>query len=486
LSLRDTAASVASVWSSGGVFLHLVTLEEERAVRAGQAAAAHHGAKCFSWTSTRGVEGDDSANCSPAHALSYLEAYEGPALLLMLDLHSWLGEPTLVRQLRDLMATLPGAHKCIAMVAPESSLPKELHDTCVRVPMLPPSSDELLALSQNYYPDVTDKERSALVTAATGLSEERAKRAFRSRAGVPEVIREKARSLGSGVALSAVEGRVSFDAVGGLSALKDWLDRRRDAFSKEAHEFGLPMPKGALLCGVQGCGKSLSAKAVAAHWSLPLLRLDFGVIFGSASQPETALALALETAETLAPAVMWIDEIEKGLAGCDPDGDNASPVAARVLGAFATWMQENTSSVFVMATANEVKNLPPELLRKGRFDEVFFVDLPDPSARAEILGVHLDRRGRDKSNFDVDELVKATENFSGAELEQVVVSGLHSAFSAKRELENDDLRRAAEELVPLYNTYEERVKALRTWARQRARPAALQRAAVDLLRRNAR
>jgi SpoVK/Ycf46/Vps4 family AAA+-type ATPase len=236
-----------------------------------------------------------------------------------------------------------------------------------------------------------------------------------------------------------------------------------------------------LLVGVQGCGKSLSAKSVAQHFRVPLLRLDLPRVLGASAgtSPEESLARALAAAESIAPVCLWVDEIEKGFAGATQDDSRA----ARLLGSFSTWLQERRASVFVVATANDVTRLPPELLRRGRFDELFFVDLPDEAARRTILATHLKRRSRDPAAFDLASLADLCAHYSGAELEQVVVGGLHRAFAAQRDLGDADLRRVAQDLVPLYKTYEEQIKGLREWARGRCRPAGLERGVAELFRR---
>jgi len=262
--------------------------------------------------------------------------------------------------------------------------------------------------------------------------------------------------------------------------LKGWVGERALAFGPDAERFGLAAPRGVLLVGVQGCGKSLAAKAAAARLGVPLLRLDLPRVLGAADRAEENLARALEAAEAIAPVALWVDEIEKGFAGSAQGGD---PRAARLLGAFSTWLQERRGAVFVVATANDVTRLPPELLRRGRFDELFFVDLPDLEARRDILALHLARRGRDPARHDLETVAQLCADYSGAELEQVVVGALHRAFAHRRELESQDLRRVAQETVPLFKTYEEQIKALREWARGRARSAGREGAIVDLFRR---
>jgi SpoVK/Ycf46/Vps4 family AAA+-type ATPase len=297
------------------------------------------------------------------------------------------------------------------------------------------------------------------------------------------VLDEKKRLLARDLGLELVEAVETAQDLGGLHAFKGWLEERALAFAPGAAAYGLPAPRGVLLVGVQGCGKSLAAKASAAQLKVPLLRLDLPRVLGREGAEES-LAQALEAAEAIAPVALWVDEIEKGFAGSAP-GQGGEARAARLLGSFSTWLQERRGSVFVVATANDVTRLPPELLRRGRFDELFFVDLPDLEARRDILALHLRRRGRDPAVLDLAAISEQCGDYSGAELEQVVVGALHRAYALSRDLETADLRRVAQDLVPLFRTYEEQIKGLREWARGRARVAGRSGAVVDLFRRAA-
>jgi SpoVK/Ycf46/Vps4 family AAA+-type ATPase len=260
--------------------------------------------------------------------------------------------------------------------------------------------------------------------------------------------------------------------VGGLELLKAWLARREKSFTDDARKFGIPAPKGILLLGVQGCGKSLTAKAVGAQWNLPLLKLDVGRIFGSlVGQSEENIRKAIKVAESVAPCILWADELEKGFAGMSGSGVSDSGTTARVFSTFLTWMQEKTAPVFLIATANDVTALPPEMLRKGRFDEIFFVDLPDGAEREEIFRIHLAKRHRDVSKFKLKALADATDGFSGAEIEQVVVGALYIAYDAGRELAQKDILSEAKSVVPLSVMMHEDIEELRTWAEMRTRPA---------------
>ncbi|HSN90986.1 MAG TPA: AAA family ATPase, partial [Anaeromyxobacteraceae bacterium] len=332
--------------------------------------------------------------------------------------------------------------------------------------------------------------RHRAVVAARGLAEGQARRAFARAlrqdpalgpAALGAILDEKKRLLARDLGLEIVDAPEGPQDLGGLDSFKAWLEERALAFDEGADRYGLPPPRGVLMVGVQGCGKSLAAKAAAARLGVPVLRLDLPRVLGREGAEES-LARALEAAEALAPVALWVDEIEKGFAGSAP-GQGGDARAARLLGAFSTWLQERKGPVFVVATANDVSRLPPELLRRGRFDELFFVDLPDAESRREILSLHLRRRGRDPERLDVAALADLCADYSGAELEQVVVGALHRAFSLDREIEAGDLRRVAQDLVPLFKTYEEQIKALREWARGRARVAGRTGAVVELFRR---
>lgn len=262
--------------------------------------------------------------------------------------------------------------------------------------------------------------------------------------------------------------------IGGLDGLKAWLGARKTAFgSEKARKYGLPEPKGMLLLGIPGTGKSLTPKVIAREWGLPLLRLDAGKLFGSlVGQSEAQARQAIEAAESCSPCVLWVDEIEKGLAG-SKGGSGDSGTSQRVFGTLLTWLQEKTKPVFVVATANRIADLPPELLRKGRFDEIFFVDLPSYKERMEIARIHLERRGRDPKKIDVGEIAEATDGFSGAEIEQAVIDGLFGAFAEDREVEIEDIKKAASGTTPLSKTMTEDINKLKTWAAGRAKPATL-------------
>jgi SpoVK/Ycf46/Vps4 family AAA+-type ATPase len=265
-----------------------------------------------------------------------------------------------------------------------------------------------------------------------------------------------------------------------LKVLKDWLQKRAVAFTDPAREFGLPAPKGVLMLGVQGCGKSLCAKAVATQWQLPLLRFDMGRMFSSlVGSSEENVRRAIAVAESIAPAVLWVDEIDKAFAGSQGSGATDGGTTARVFGTFLTWLSEKTAPVFVVTTANDISQLPPELLRKGRLDEIFFVDLPTGEERADIFAIHLRKHKRDPKNFELPALVDASQQFSGAEIEEAIISALFDAFYDEHDLRTADILQALRQTVPLAQTMAEKIAALRTWAEGRARHASAPRDVPD-------
>jgi SpoVK/Ycf46/Vps4 family AAA+-type ATPase len=260
------------------------------------------------------------------------------------------------------------------------------------------------------------------------------------------------------------------DDIGGLENLKLWMDIRKNAFTRKAREFGLPTPRGILLVGLPGCGKSLSAKATSNALGVPLIRFDIGRVFGGlVGQSEQNMRMAIQTIEAIGNCVVWIDELEKAFAGAGGSGASDSGVTQRVFGTFITWMQENDSAAFIVATVNRIESLPPELLRKGRFDEIFFVNLPGKRERETIFDIHIRKRDRDSKNFDINALAEASEDFSGAEIEEAVITGLYSAFyDEARELKTEDIVKAVKETVPLAVSAKSSLDAMKTWAQKNA------------------
>jgi len=454
----------------------VVTHEERRAV--GLIGQAARGARLLEWTATRGWSDDATVPSALAAIESASRVGETGVVRIMLDVHPWLSDARVVRALRDLAATKRDFP--LVLVTPAATLPPEL-DRDARVLTLPLPDAKLLDALLDIDRLDTRWPREAFVRAALGLTLDEATRAFRLARSVSDpgealrrVIAEKRGALRRSACLELVEAEVTLDEVGGLEVIKTWLRARVLAFDVGARDFGLSEPRGMLVCGVQGCGKSLVSKATARVLGLPLVRLDFAELFAAPS-PEHAIHEATRAVEAVAPVVLWVDEIEKGLGA-----DAADARQARVFGAFLTWLQERRAPVFVAATANDVERLPPELARRGRFDEVFFVDLPSTKERSQILAVHLSRRGRDPTQYPVDELTKDLEHWSGAEIEQMVSSALFRAYAERLELTDDHLRAAARELVPLATLYEEKIQALRQWGQTRARRASADRRTLDL------
>ena len=333
--------------------------------------------------------------------------------------------------------------------------------------------------------DLDDAGRERLLQAALGLTLGEAENVFAkiivkderlSGEDVNEVFAEKQQIIRKSGLLEYYATNESFTNVGGMTVLKEWLDKRAIAFTAEARAFGLPAPKGILMLGVQGCGKSLCAKAVSTLWQLPLLRFDMGRMFGSlVGSSEENVRRAIAVAESVAPAILWVDEIDKAFAGSQGSGATDGGTTARVFGTFLTWLSEKTAPVFVVATANDISQLPPELLRKGRLDEIFFVDLPSRDERLEIFRIHVTKRGRDVAHFDLAALADASPNFSGAEIEEAINSALYDAFYAHGELSTPQILTALAQTVPLAKTMDEQISRLRSWADGRARNASVPR-----------
>ncbi len=448
------------------------------------------------WRSGDG-KGTQSAITDPIEAIDYA-IKETKGIFVMKDLDPYLAQsPILVRRLRDAAVELRLRHKTLILLSPSFKIPIHLDKDAVLVDFDYPGPEDLGGILDSLILSAQKKGeekgwtikgndngfRERTIQAALGLTLTEAENAM-ARAfilakaewsRIPSlVLQEKEQIVRKGGFLEFYPPSASIDDVGGLDALKGWLKKRGKAFSRKAREFGLPQPRGLLLLGVQGCGKSLCAKAAANLWNIPLLRLDVGRIFGSlVGESEGNVRKALHLAETVAPCVLWIDEVEKGLAGGGGSGNLDSGVTARVFGTILTWLQEKTSPVFVIATANNVEALPPELLRKGRLDEIFFVDLPNLEERMEILGIHLARRKRMVKAAVLRDLAELMNGFIGSEIEEAVVSGLYDAFDAGRELQDEDILRAIKTTVPLSKMRREDINRLRDWAKERARPATI-------------
>jgi SpoVK/Ycf46/Vps4 family AAA+-type ATPase len=492
--MKKAADEITTHYRSRYPILWIITYEEARAVEAVDAASQELKVPYAIWSGPGwGATGAPTLHAGedPMVAVEEVAKAGAPAIFVLKDFHAYFDEPRLLRRVRDLIPLLLSRGQMVVILSPVLRIPVEIEKDVAVFDMPLPGDEEL----QNIFNSVM-VERQVIfpeefvhmaIRAARGLTADEAHRAFLKalvRGGDAElddidaIVEEKRKIIRRYEVLEFVDSDDSMESIGGLAELKRFLGLREKAFSEDARRFGLPAPKGLLLCGVQGCGKSLTARAVARLWKLPLIRLDLGSIFSANITPEEGLRRAIKVAVSLAPAVLWIDEIEKGFIGvaANTGTDNA---ATRAFGMFITWMQEKKDPVFVIATANEVANLPPELLRKGRFDEIFFIDLPDVHEREEILRVHIRTRGRDPAAYDLRLLSDLTEHFSGAEIEQVVVAALFRAFNEGRDLVGEDLSKSIKETVPLYQTYEDKIKGLREWASTRTRMASVQSRVLD-------
>ncbi|MBN2309152.1 MAG: AAA family ATPase [Candidatus Hydrogenedentes bacterium] len=480
--------------------LYLLTWEEERVHQLLLDIAEHRKKALFEWSitdglrCTHGAEGEGKKGGKRTRELlavlnEILQSGDN-AIYVLKDLHTYLDAPEIVRQLRDLGEALRHTKKTIVILSPVLKIPPELEKSVTILDLPLPTAGELRQLlrdrivgkggARSFAVHLDKGEGEALVRAAQGLTLAEAENAF-ARAivqngvldgqDVQAVVDEKRQIIRKSEVLEYYDVSSALAAVGGMDLLKAWLDKRVRAFSDEAREYGLPQPRGILLMGVQGCGKSLVAKTIASKWKLPLLRMDMSRIFqGYIGSSEQNMRKAVKVAESLAPVVLWIDEIEKAFSGVEGSGSSDAGTTARVVGTFLTWIQEKTAAVFVAATANEVKGLPPELLRKGRLDEIFFVDLPRTREREEIFRIHLARLKRNPADFELGALAKEARGFSGAEIEQAIISGMHDSFFEGREVTTADVLQALRDAVPLSTTMREKIERLRQWAHDRARP----------------
>lgn len=445
------------------------------------------------WSSSTGLVrpsgGELRQTEDPEQALARVATMEGEVVALFHDLHPYLDRPAVVRRLREIDRRFGGSRSTAVLSGVAVELPSSLAHQAARLEVTLPGEAELerlvrataaeLAASRRARADLGPAEVTALARALRGLERDEARRLLHqatlrdgelSLGDLEHLLAGKRRRVEAGGLLQWVEPLAGFEAVGGAANVASWVRRRRDAFGEAARRFGLDPPKGLLLTGVPGTGKSLACRALAGEWKLPLLALDPGRLFDRfVGETEANLRRALSTAEAMAPSVLWIDEIEKGLSA-EPSQADAG-LSRRVAGTLLTWMQERPEPVFLVATANDVEALPVELLRRGRFDEVFFFDLPGPAERESILAIHLERRERDPGGFDLAALAEATDGFSGAEIEGVVVAALYHAFSERHSLTTEILLAEARATRPLSRLRPEAVTTLRAWGRTHARPA---------------
>ncbi len=511
--LKKTEQHLTNLFKARFSFVYIPTWEEIRIVDlitkiANNVKTIKTKRDVFIWSSTEGLkknlkDGQESVNNGnePIDALNFIDNYNNPAILILKDIHPLLGlnnrnaDYNLIRKIRDVAGSLKNADvsKNVVIIAPSLVLPLELQKDITVVDFDLPTLDEIKSLlnemiemneSSGIVIDLKEDEKEVLCKAAQGLTLQEAENAF-ARAMVSKgqltikeldvILDEKCQVIKKTGILEFIKSDFNMNDVGGLENLKKWLIKRNNSWlGKAQKDYNLPAPKGVLITGVPGCGKSLTAKAMSALWQLPLLRLDVGKIFsGLVGSSEENMRKAIQTAEAVAPSILWIDEIEKGFGGNGGERDGGT--ATRVFGTFLTWMSEKTKPVFVIATANNINALPSEMLRKGRFDEIFFVDLPTKAERKVIFKLHLEKRLRGSISKDfavtdnlLNKLAEITEGFVGAEIEQVVISALFEAFSENRTLNEEDLYKVIKNTVPLSTTQSEQILAIREWANERA------------------
>jgi AAA+ superfamily predicted ATPase len=481
--------------NSRNPILTVETTEEQRFSSLLERVAAELNIPLFVWSVTQGlgkVHGTSLYNSEePDQALANIATIKGDAVFLLCDFVRYCDKDIINRRLRDLADGFRTARRSIVLLAAGVQLPPELQADAVSFQLGLPSPEELLPGVRRVFAELKQFQNVAVMLDAAvtlqvaknlaGLPEEEALRLLRmtslSRGKVdqgilPEILEAKRKSLQASGLLETLKSSNSFSEVQGLERLRQWIAKRKSALTPEGQKFGLEPPKGVLITGVQGCGKSLAARAIAGEWGYQLARLDAGALYDKfVGESEKHLKKALELAQRLSPVVLWIDEIEKAFASAGSSGDADAGLSQRLLATLLTWMQDRESGVFLAATSNNITILPPEMLRKGRFDEIFFVDLPTAKIREGLFALHLKKRGRDASAFDLPKLAAATEGFSGAEIEQAIVAGLYTAFSQKQQLSTDILLGEVAATQPLSVTRSEEITAIRAWARARTSPA---------------
>jgi SpoVK/Ycf46/Vps4 family AAA+-type ATPase len=470
--------------------IYLLTHEEDRAEKLLSTAATELNKKLITWAVTT-----DNASAPPqkkaVDALDSAMASAESAIFFYKDFHHYIETDVVARKLRDLARDFAKSQKTLVLVSPTLRIPVEIEKDITILDLPLPGRreikgvlDEALAYAAKnpkLSAALSEDDKDAVINAALGLTMSEARRIFSKclltdqvfdSRDIGLILFEKKQIIRKSGSLEYFESSDTLSGVGGLSNLKNWMAARKSAFTQKAIDYGLPIPKGLLLLGVQGCGKSLAAKSVANLWGQPLLRLDMGRIFSSyIGSSEENIRRAIATAESLAPVILWIDEIEKGFSGIKSSGATDAGVTARIFGTFLTWMQEKKHPVFVVATANSISDLPPELLRKGRFDDIFFIDLPSEAERREIFRIHISKRKRKPENYNIAEMTALADGFSGAEIEMAVVEAMHIAFAEIREFTSQDVMTALRGSVPLSRTMAEEISYLREWAKERTRPA---------------
>jgi ATP-dependent 26S proteasome regulatory subunit len=489
-----------SLLESPGAFVTIRTDEESHALSLVRDCAMAAGLPLRLWDVIYGIRDGllnpaqpESGTEHPAAALVRFTQYTEPAICAMLDVAGHLTDERTLRALREATAVFASRHDLglrLVLIDHHDSLPGVVRSCASRVDLLPPDEEEIENLLKSTVrrinkqnpieASMTSREFAAMVRNLRGLTRQQirqtiteavlADRRFDA-ADLPRVLARKRDLIRSDGLLEFVQAPTTMDDIGGLARLKLWLHQREHALTDDATKFGVEAPRGVLMLGVQGAGKSLCAKAIATAWKRPLMRLDPSVLYDRyIGESERRLREALKQAEMMAPVVLWIDEIEKGFASAASRSIDGG-LSQRMFGTLLSWMQEHKHPVFLAATANDIEALPPELLRKGRFDEIFFVDLPSEEARKAIIAIHIRKRGRDPGVFDVARLASASQGYSGAEIEQAIMSALHEAFASRGQVTTDLVEKCLRGSPPLSVTMGERIAELRAWAQGRCVPA---------------
>ncbi len=482
--MQTTLEQIRTALASAYPLTVLVSLEEERLERLlGRfaAAAKPEPLPVSVWNCVEGFTGDDTIDLTdPMEALSWIADEAPRGIYLLKDMGEYLDDRRILRRLRDTAMKVRNSGRFLFLLKHDANLPETLKPlTYVVVSMFPDSTElEATVRTMVQSKDVSDADVERLVGALKGMSltevEHLLRRLLDRHSGVDEeffklVLDEKEQVTRKEGILEFVPPDESLEQLGGLDQLKEWVHERSSLFTPDARKKDLPVPKGVLLMGISGCGKSLAVKVIAREWQLPLFRLDMNMVFaGVQGSAEWVFNRALDAIESVAPAVLWIDEIEMGIAGYH-EGQSGS--LTRIFSTFLTWMQEHRAEVFVAATANRINLLPAEVIRKGRFDQVFFVDLPNDEERKEILSIHMQRNGLDPKAFDLILLASATRTWNGAEIEQGVKAARITSIANNTTVGQNDMLSAIGKIIPLSRTMEDQLKAIRSWARNRALPA---------------
>ena len=437
----------------------------------------------YSWDFVDGYTNNPNnqgfGNRNPLQALELIERLnpETPAIFLLKDFNRFLNDLAISRKLRNLSRLLKLQPKTIIIIGSELNIPVELQDLITILQFQLPTEEEIIIELQRLIKSlkikVDNKLFESLTRSCQGMSLERIRRVLSkiiatyktiNENSISILLNEKKQIISQTEILEYSSVNEKFDNLGGLKNLKEWLQKRQTAFSSQAINYGLPTPRGLLLIGIQGTGKSLTAKAIANDWKLPLLKLDIGKLFGGiVGESESRLRQMISVTETISPCILWIDEIDKAFNNSQNRSDGGT--SNRVLGTFVTWLSEKTKPVFVIATANSIDYLPLEIIRKGRFDEIFFLDLPQRSEREEIFKIHLQQfRPGSWKNFNYTELAQITDSFSGAEIRQAIIEAMYQAFSEKREFTTTDIKNAIKDSIPLANIENDQMLKLKKWA----------------------